>query len=104
MKRSFLLKSFLFFCLVDLLRMIEHNASIVFPAAPLLTVILALIGIKTKQLSLSPIPFLSLGMEAIMSEFFNDASTGTHPPSHRSSLIFSSSFLHHSYRMDVGSI
>ena len=30
--------------LVDLLRMIEHNTSIVFPAAPLLTVILALIG------------------------------------------------------------
>lgn len=44
---------------VDLLRMIEHNTSVVFPAAPLLTVILALIG-----------------MEAIMSEFFNDASTG----------------------------
>jgi hypothetical protein len=40
--------------------MIEHNTSVVFPAAPLLTVILALIG-----------------MEAIMSEFFNDASTGT---------------------------
>ncbi len=39
--------------------MIEHNTSVVFPAAPLLTVILALIG-----------------MEAIMSEFFNDASTG----------------------------
>lgn len=29
---------------VDLLRMLEHNASVVFPAAPLLTVILALIG------------------------------------------------------------
>jgi hypothetical protein len=39
--------------------MIEHNTSAIFPAAPLLTVILALIG-----------------MEAIMSEFFNDASTG----------------------------
>jgi hypothetical protein len=36
----------LIFFLVDLLRMIEHNASIVFPAAPLLTVILALIGKK----------------------------------------------------------
>jgi len=35
-----------FLLLVDLLRMIEHNASIVFPAAPLLTVILALIGKK----------------------------------------------------------
>ena len=51
--------SFVFFQ-VDLLRMVEHNTSVVFPAAPLLTVILALIG-----------------MEAIMSEFFNDASTGT---------------------------
>ncbi|UJR25000.1 hypothetical protein I4U23_006361 [Adineta vaga] len=48
----------IFLFIVDLLRMIEHNASIIFPAAPLLTVILALIG-----------------MEAIMSEFFNDAST-----------------------------
>ncbi|CAF0827015.1 unnamed protein product [Adineta ricciae] len=48
----------IFLFIVDLLRMIEHNTSVVFPAAPLLTVILALIG-----------------MEAIMSEFFNDAST-----------------------------
>lgn len=48
----------IFVFIVDLLRMIEHNTSIIFPAAPLLTVILALIG-----------------MEAIMSEFFNDAST-----------------------------
>ncbi|CAF0793956.1 unnamed protein product [Adineta ricciae] len=48
----------IFLFIVDLLRMIEHNTSIIFPAAPLLTVILALIG-----------------MEAIMSEFFNDAST-----------------------------
>jgi len=38
--------NFGFFFLVDLLRMIEHNASIIFPAAPLLTVILALIGKK----------------------------------------------------------
>lgn len=38
--------------------MIELNVSMAFPAAPLLTVILALIG-----------------MEAIMSEFFNDATT-----------------------------
>jgi hypothetical protein len=38
--------------------MIELNISMAFPAAPLLTVILALIG-----------------MEAIMSEFFNDATT-----------------------------
>ena len=38
--------------------MIELNITMAFPAAPLLTVILALIG-----------------MEAIMSEFFNDATT-----------------------------
>lgn len=38
--------------------MIETNAAIAFPAAPLLTVILALVG-----------------MEAIMSEFFNDTVT-----------------------------
>lgn len=43
---------------VDLLSMIETNAAIAFPAAPLLTVILALIG-----------------METIMSEFFNDTVT-----------------------------
>lgn len=67
------LKLFFVSRLVDLLRMIEHNASIIFPAAPLLTVILALIG-----------------MEAIMSEFFNDASTGTlhHPHTHTSSDLF----------------
>ena len=38
--------------------MLETNAIIAFPAAPLLTVILALVG-----------------MEAIMSEFFNDTTT-----------------------------
>ena len=48
----------IFLFIVDLLQMIELNVSMAFPAAPLLTVILALIG-----------------MEAIMSEFFNDAST-----------------------------
>jgi len=56
--------------------MIEHNASVVFPAVPLLTVILALIGkkliLKTEFSNLS----YFLGMEAIMSEFFNDATTG----------------------------
>ena len=36
--------------LVDLLRMIEHNTSVVFPAAPLLTVILALICMKIELL------------------------------------------------------
>jgi hypothetical protein len=34
-----------FLKLVDLLQMLEHNVTIAFPAAPLLTVILALIGI-----------------------------------------------------------
>ncbi|ESO92325.1 hypothetical protein LOTGIDRAFT_62240, partial [Lottia gigantea] len=48
----------IFLFIVDLLQMLEMNASVAFPAAPLLTVILALVG-----------------MEAIMSEFFNDTST-----------------------------
>lgn len=48
----------IFLFIVDLLQMIELNIAMAFPAAPLLTVILALIG-----------------MEAIMSEFFNDATT-----------------------------
>ena len=58
--------------------MIEHNAPIVFPAAPLLTVILALIGEETPFASRREEfeSFDCLGMEAIMSEFFNDASTG----------------------------
>jgi len=43
---------------VDLLQMFELNEPLVFPIAPLLTVILALVG-----------------MEAIMSEIFNDTST-----------------------------
>lgn len=45
----------IFIFIVDLLQMLEMNMTIAFPAAPLLTVILALVG-----------------MEAIMSEFFND--------------------------------
>ena len=48
----------IFVFIVDLLQMLETNAIIAFPAAPLLTVILALVG-----------------MEAIMSEFFNDTTT-----------------------------
>ncbi|KAK6188167.1 hypothetical protein SNE40_004410 [Patella caerulea] len=48
----------IFLFIVDLLQMLEMNASVAFPAAPLLTVILALVG-----------------MEAIMSEFFNDTTT-----------------------------
>ncbi|XP_002740177.1 membralin-like [Saccoglossus kowalevskii] len=48
----------IFVFIVDLLQMLEMNVTIAFPAAPLLTVILALVG-----------------MEAIMSEFFNDTTT-----------------------------
>ncbi|MCL4123789.1 UNVERIFIED_CONTAM: hypothetical protein GTU68_041231 [Idotea baltica] len=48
----------IFLFIVDLLHMLELNVSISFPAAPMLTVILALVG-----------------MEAIMSEFFKDTST-----------------------------
>nr|XP_018897634.1 PREDICTED: membralin [Bemisia tabaci]XP_018897635.1 PREDICTED: membralin [Bemisia tabaci]XP_018897636.1 PREDICTED: membralin [Bemisia tabaci] len=48
----------IFIFIVDLLQMLEFNVAITFPAAPLLTVILALVG-----------------MEAIMSEFFNDTTT-----------------------------
>lgn len=67
--------------------MIEHNTSVVFPAAPLLTVILALIG-----------------MEAIMSEFFNDASTGTLITSTNDFIYSSFSFLYHFNRLGIGSI
>ncbi|XP_013794930.2 membralin-like [Limulus polyphemus] len=55
-RNPFLLLSFFFS--VELLHMLEFNISINFPAAPLVTVILALVG-----------------MEAIMSEFFNDTTT-----------------------------
>ncbi|XP_013162975.1 PREDICTED: membralin [Papilio xuthus] len=48
----------IFVFIVDLLQMLEFNVAVSFPAAPLLTVILALVG-----------------MEAIMSEFFNDTTT-----------------------------
>ncbi|XP_076440829.1 membralin-like isoform X2 [Babylonia areolata] len=48
----------IFMFIVDLLHMLEMNVTVAFPAAPLLTVILALVG-----------------MEAIMSEFFNDTTT-----------------------------
>ncbi|XP_076173799.1 membralin isoform X2 [Ptiloglossa arizonensis] len=48
----------IFIFIVDLLHMLEFSLPISFPAAPLLTVILALVG-----------------MEAIMSEFFNDTTT-----------------------------
>ncbi|VDN03854.1 unnamed protein product [Thelazia callipaeda] len=48
----------IFLFIVDLLQMFELNQALVFPAAPLLTVILALVG-----------------MEAIMSEVFSDTST-----------------------------
>ncbi|XP_076652389.1 membralin isoform X3 [Halictus rubicundus] len=48
----------IFVFIVDLLQMLEMNLSVTFPATSLLTVILALVG-----------------MEAIMSEFFNDTTT-----------------------------
>ncbi|XP_064605886.1 membralin-like [Liolophura sinensis] len=48
----------IFIFIVELLQMLEMNATAAFPAAPLLTVILALVG-----------------MEAIMSEFFHDTTT-----------------------------
>ena len=48
----------IFVFIVELLQMLEFNTAISFPAAPLLTVILALVG-----------------MEAIMSEFFEDTTT-----------------------------
>ncbi|BES91285.1 Tumour-associated protein [Nesidiocoris tenuis] len=49
----------IFVLIVDILQLLEFNVAIIFPATPpLLTVILALIG-----------------MEAIMSEFFNDTTT-----------------------------
>ncbi|XP_064477233.1 membralin-like [Ornithodoros turicata] len=48
----------IFVFIVELLHMLEFNTTINFPAAPLLTVILALVG-----------------METIMSEFFNDTTT-----------------------------
>lgn len=80
---------------VDLLQMLEMNMAIGFPAAPLLTVILALVGEDpSAHPSASPPrhphpPLLCsrpprhahrnrwppTGMEAIMSEFFNDTTT-----------------------------
>lgn len=48
----------IFIFIVDLLQLLDFHGSLSFPAAPLLTVILALVG-----------------MEAIMSEFFNDTTT-----------------------------
>ncbi|XP_075238791.1 membralin-like isoform X2 [Convolutriloba macropyga] len=48
----------IFIFIIDVLQMLELNIGMVFPAAPLLTVILALVGI-----------------EAIMSEFFSDSTT-----------------------------
>lgn len=76
---------------VDLLQMLEMNMAIAFPAAPLLTVILALVGEDSPFLPPPPSPphpapaprllgprrppSLPTGMEAIMSEFFNDTTT-----------------------------
>ncbi|KAL2728168.1 cytochrome P450 9e2-like, partial [Vespula maculifrons] len=57
-RKSFNLKIEGGFWIMDLLQMLEFNMPVSFPAASLLTVILALVG-----------------MEAIMSEFFNDTTT-----------------------------
>ena len=43
---------FLFCFAVDLLQMLEMNRNVAFPAAPLLTVILALVGMYTIDVSL----------------------------------------------------
>lgn len=90
--------------------MIEHNTSVVFPAAPLLTVILALIGMKIELFlfGIVYIIYFLKGMEAIMSEFFNDASTGDSIYfiiiSTFTFFLYYYSFLYHSYRMDIRSI
>lgn len=61
--------------------MLEYNVSARFPIAPLLTVILALVGVELVsnpvKIWIPLIIFLSFctGMEAIMSEFFNDTTT-----------------------------
>ncbi|NWU66717.1 MBRL protein, partial [Pterocles burchelli] len=75
----------IFVFIVDLLQMLEMNMTIAFPAAPLLTVILALVGKDISSLVcvqqvppgsvLMPDPLCPAGMEAIMSEFFNDTTT-----------------------------
>ncbi|KAH8283666.1 hypothetical protein KR018_011582 [Drosophila ironensis] len=73
----------IFVFIVDLMQMLEYNVSARFPIAPLLTVILALVGMslnRAAQLICTSINTLFLlislvGMEAIMSEFFNDTST-----------------------------
>lgn len=65
---------------VDLLQMLEYNVVARFPIAPLLTVILALVGKQILfEYSLTVLDVYVLysiaGMEAIMSEFFNDTTT-----------------------------
>lgn len=44
----------IFFLSVDLLQMLEMNMTVAFPAAPLLTVILALVGKRAALASLHP--------------------------------------------------
>lgn len=65
---------------VDLLQMLEYNVVARFPIAPLLTVILALVGkqiLYEYTLTVLDVHVLCsiAGMEAIMSEFFNDTTT-----------------------------
>ena len=81
----------IFVFIVELLQMLEFNTNISFPAAPLLTVILALVGkyflnnssmyflwftlSDAFHFNSKRIYILSIGMEAIMSEFFEDTTT-----------------------------
>lgn len=69
--------------------MLEFNVTISFPAGPLLTVILALVGkvlisflitlnnrpCSKKCCLIKCLKYIFEGMEAIMSEFFNDTTT-----------------------------
>ena len=84
----------IFVFIVELLQMLEFNTNLSFPAAPLLTVILALVGkwillkklrftcsLKWKRINsisyfgIIYICTFAVGMEAIMSEFFEDTTT-----------------------------
>lgn len=56
--------------------MLEYNVVARFPIAPLLTVILALVGEFVHPLNVLDLHLSFIaGMEAIMSEFFNDTTT-----------------------------
>lgn len=62
----------IFVFIVELFQMFEQNQPLMFPLAPLLTVILALVGrVFLKNFDNEK----NQGMEAIMSEIFNDTTT-----------------------------